>query len=419
MKKPKVPWTERLKSLLILLLTVSAVWMLILLFVGSRGRPGLIPQQAAAEQVPTYADTQGPPLPAVIVITSPAGRYGVQQDRAIIGSLFARVSPLLEDALTAAGPAAEISEADWQQGLSQEGLYLDFRGEIPFSVLAGSLANAEGPLAGSTRRLLLCAGAEEDQVLLRWQDPSTHLFYSSTTALNRSLHLSALAAEYNGNGTYFAYESEELSQLVSPYTLVTGDSSTGEYTASNPLSGTDLSAVLSTLSFSSQNHTRISSGEVYVDGGDRLEVRDNGTLTYRSSVPGKYPAGNTLAESVQAARTLAERALSSLSGSGEVCLLDATQSEDGISIHFGYRLDGSPVVLANQDWCASFTARGGYLTEYTLVFRTYTPSDNHIPLLPISRAALILPDLTDQRLELYTQYRDSGDRPVALEWVAR
>lgn len=418
MKKPRVPWTERLKSLLILLLTVSAVWMLILLFAGSSGRPGLLPQQAAAEQTPTYADTQGAPLPAVIVITSPAGRYGVQADRATIGSLFARVSPLLEDALTAAGPAEEISEADWQEGLSQEGLYLDFWGEIPFSVLADSLSDAEGPLAGSTRRLALCAGPE-DQVLLRWQDPSSLLFYSSTTALNRSLHLSALAADYSANGTYFAYENETLSQLVSPYTLVTGDSSTGEYTASNPLSGTDLSSVLSALSFSSQNHTRISSGEVYVDGGDRLEVRDNGTLSYRSSGPGKYPAGSTLAEAVQAARTLAERALSSLAGSGEVCLLDASQSENGISIHFGYRLDGSPVVLSNQDWCASFTAQGGYLTEYTLVFRTYTPSDNHTPLLPISRAALILPDLTDQRLELFTQYRDSGDEPVALEWVAR
>ncbi len=417
MKKPKVPWTEHLKSLAILLLTVSAVWMLILLFVGSSGRPGLIPQQAAAEQAPTYTDTAGPPMPAVIVITSQTGRYGVQADRTAIGSLYARVSPLLEDALTSAGAASEISEAEWQDGLSREGLYLDFHGEIPFSVLADSLSSAEGPLAGSTRRLLLCAG-EDDLVLLRWQDPASHLFYSCTTALNRALHLSALAADYGDNGTYFAYESEALSNLVSPYTLVTGDSSTGEYAASNPLSGSDLTAVLSALSFSSQNHTRISGGEVYVDGGDRLEVQDNGTLTYRCSVPGKYPAGSTLAESVQAARTLTERSMSTLAGSGEVYLLDAAQSESGISIHFGYRLDGSPVILSNQPWCASFTVRSGYLTEFTLVFRTYTPSDHHTPLLPITRAALILPELSQERLELFSQYRDSGDGPVALEWVA-
>ncbi len=412
-------WIEWGKDLLIVLLALSAALLLSVLLLGSGRLSGLVPRQepttgTGGEDAPIAAT-----MPAALVVTNGEGRYGVQYDQARTDELFTRTGPLLGDALASAGEPLTILRGEWQENLSAPGLYFDFGGSVPLSALGGWLSEAgECTLGGSARRLLLCAG-EGDQVLLCWQDADTDLFYRSSTALSRSLHLEPILGDTRANGAYFAYEDESLSALLQPYTLVTEEERTRtEYDVTNPLTQANASDLLSALSFSDQNHTQVSGGEAYLDGGDRLEVEEAGGVTYRAARGGKYPAGPGAAGAIEASRALAEKTVGALCGEAALYLISARQTEDGFEVSFGYRLNGSAVRLYQEGWCARFLVREGFITDFTLLIRRYTANGQTAMLLPIDRAAAVLPELTEERLELLILYLDGGGDTAAPQWVA-
>ncbi len=411
-------WIERGKTLLIVLLTLSACWLLAALTWGEHGfaaGPSRQPAPGGGGGVTLTAAT----MPASLVITGPEGRYGVQYDQGRVDEFFARLSPLVGDGLASAGTPVPLREEEWRRCLSDTGAYFDFAGEIPLSALCGWFS-ADGvcPLEGSARRLLLCAG-EGDQVLLCWQDAEDGGFYSCPTDLTQSLHLDPVLGDYRPNGAYFAYEDETLAGLVQPYTLVTEEIRDGTvYAAADPLNSDTTAALLSALSFSDQNYTRTSGGAAYVDGGDRLEIEDGGDVVYRASRGDKYPAGAGAGEAIEAARTLVAGTAGALCGDAELYLISAGQTEDGFEVRFGYRLDGSAVRLHGEGWCARFRIRDGYITEFVLRLRSYTATGETALLLPIEQAAAMLPELTPERPELAILYLDGGAAQVSPQWVA-
>ena len=159
-------------------------------------------------------------------------------------------------------------------------------------------------------------------------------------------------------------------------------------------------------------------GEAYLDGGDRLEVENGGGVTYRAAQGGRYPAGPGAAGAIEAARALAEKTVGALCGEASLYLISARQEEDGFEVTFGYRLDGSAVRLYREGWCARFLIREGYITDFTLRLRSYAATEQTAMLLPVDRAAAILPELTGQRLELRILYLDGGADTAAPQWVA-
>ena len=90
-----------------------------------------------------------------------------------------------------------------------------------------------------------------------------------------------------------------------------------------------------------------------------------------------------------------------------------------LRVRFGYLLDGCAVYLGNEGWAAEFLIFGGYITQFTLRFRSYAANGERALLLPIDKAAAMLPDLTAQRRELVLQYQDSGGETLFPSWVAR
>lgn len=415
--EPKLRWLERGKTLLIVLLTLSAGYLLTVLMAES-GLSGLLPGREPAEGPGNSVTLTAATLPSSIVVTTDGGRYGIQYDQTRVDELFARLGPLLGDALVSAGQPQVISEQDWQVFLSGESICFDFAGDVPLFALGGWLSGAgKCSLKGSARRLLLCAG-KGDGVLLCWQDADSGLFSSCATALTRDLHLAPVVGEYPANGAYFAYEDEVLSRSIRPYTLITEEQAGAEYSVSNPLNSSNTAVLLSALSFNDQNHTRISSGEVYLDDGDRLEVEDDGIVTYRNAQGEKYPVGNSASEAIEAARKLAEGAVGALCGEAGLYLISARQEEDGFLVRFGYRLNGSAVQLHQEGWCAQFLIQDGYVAEFTLRLRSYAATGEEALLLPIDRAAAMLPALTEGRSELSIQYLDQGGDTVSPQWVA-
>ena len=96
----------------------------------------------------------------------------------------------------------------------------------------------------------------DGQVLLCWQEAEGGGFFTCRTGLTQDLHLEPAAEGAAFNGAYFAFEDQELSRGLAPYTLITeGEQGGTEYAVSSPLAGEGgAEAVLSALSFSSQDH---------------------------------------------------------------------------------------------------------------------------------------------------------------------
>lgn len=419
--RDKRRWIEWGKNLLIVLLTLSAGWLLTMTpLVQDSGVMGTLSSQGGSGAGLPVESRGAAILPVRLAFAGTGGRFGVQYNEARLEELFPPLGALLGDALASAGQPRPISEREWRKYLGGTSAYFDFQGEAPLAALERWLGGpGETALAGCARRVMLCAG-EGDQVLLCWQEAGSGQFFSCPTALTRGLHLEPAVESQAPNGAYFAFESQKLTRLLDPYTLITeGEQGGAGYTVSVPLSagGAETAAVLEALSFNGQNHAQVSGGEVYLDGGDRLVVDRGGTVTYRAAQSGKYPVGEGAANGADGARALAERTLGALCGEARLYLMSA-QEEDGVlRVRFGYLLDGCAVRLDGEGWAAELWVRDGYIVQFTLRFRSYAANGTRALLLPIDKAAAMLPDLTQERRELVLQYWDTGGS-LSLEWVA-
>ena len=419
-------WLERGKSLLIALLTLSAVYLLTMTpLVQDSGLLDLLDSSEPAGSGPSGSGRVTAALPARIAVNTPSGRYGLQYDQERLDELFTRLGPLLGEALTSSGQAQSISEQKWREYLEGTGIYFDFSGQTPLSALGAWLREGgRCTLPGAARRFLLAADGQ-DGVALCWQDESGEGFYACSTTLTQRFHLEPAVEDLSGNGAFFAFEDGGMSQTLMPYTLVTGGELTvRQYAADNPLSASGaVDNLLNALSFSGQNHVAVSGGEAYLDGNDRLEVGDGGVVTYRAAKGEKYPAcsgwgtAEAETEAIETAWKLAEATIGTMCGDAQLYLLSAQAQSGGYRVRFGYRLNGSDVRLRDADWAAEFWIQNGYVTRFTLHFRSYTAMADGTLLLPADRAAAMLPDLTKEKVELVIQYRDTGGAAVKPEWI--
>ena len=413
------------KNALIALLTLSALVLLSMTpLVQDSGLAALFrPGRAGGGTSPVSAQP-GMVLPARMAVYRDGERYGLQYDDARMEELFAAFGPLLGEALSGAGEPASLTEGAWRDRLCRPGAYFDFAGAVPLSALARWLGGGACPLEGGARRAALSA-LEGDQVTLCWQVAGDGGFYTCSTTLSRSLHLDPALEAVSPNGAYFAFEDAEMARLLDPFTLITeGEGKGTQYAVTTPLAtAAGMETLLNALSFNSQNHAPGSSGEVYLDGADRLVVQDGSTVTYRAAQGEKYPVENrdgvTAADqAADGTRALAERALGPLCGDARLYLLSMEEYGKGWRVRFGYRLGGSAVYLDDEGWAAEFVVQEGYITGFVLRVRSYSADGGSVLLLPIDKAAILLPDLTAERRELVIRYRDGGGQTVSPHWEA-
>lgn len=414
------------KNILIALLTLSAIVLLSMTpLVRDSGLTALFHPRPAQTGSSADGAPSGPVLPARLAVCRDGGRFGLEYDAGRMEELFAAFVPLLGDALSEAGTPVPLTESEWRDCLRQRGAYFDFSGQVPLAALARWLGGGDCPLEGSARRLVLAAG-EGDAVSLCWEDGEGGGYFTCPTALSRSLHLDPAVEAVTPNGAYFAFEDEGLSALLDPFTLITeGEPDAGLYTVTSPLStAAGAEALVDALSFNSQNHAPGSTGEVYMDGTDRLVLRDGVTATYRAAQGGKYPVESahgavSAAQAAEGARALAERAMAPLCGEARLYLLSVQPyGSGGWRVRFGYRLNGCAVWLYEDGWAAEFLVENGSITEFVLRLRHYAAQGEDALLLPIRKAAAMLPDLTRERRELVIQYRDGGGQSVSPGWEA-
>lgn len=424
---------EWLKTLLIIALTGSAVWLLTLspLYIGSPLEERVNELFAREEeQTETKRTLTAAARPLAAAVVGTEGRCGVQYNSAGVNEVFEGFASLLGGALNAGTRPEAIREARWKEALEDVGIYFDFGNPVPLTALADWLRNEEGEtlLTGSARRIVLAEGDGENDVRLFWQDTENDAFYSCATELDRKLQLIPSVSGWMPNAAFFAFEDERY-RSCAPYTLITDAENPAVYQETVSLTAANTANVQQVLeglsySFTSGASYAISGGTRYTDGINNFQLTDTGELTYHAAEPyflaaTADTAAAEITQCIETARQLAENTVGKLCGEAKLVLASVTEEEGTLEITFGYDLDGIPVFLAPEGWAAQFRMREGAVTEFTLYFRSFTDTGETTALLPELQAAAALDALDPKGNELILAYYDLGTAALSAGWIAR
>lgn len=416
---------ERIKSVLILLLSCSAVYLVVL--TQSIAVPsGLLSRPAGGGGVLSVADPAETARPLRMAAVIPAGgsevqRFGVQYSDADTADLFQQAYTILVEALSSANQPEEVTETEWRQALTAApGLYFDWQGEVPLAVLDGWLSVENPLLTGSVRRMVLAA--REGRVFLCYFDETAGGYYACSSDVVSASRLEEVVEALRDNGARFAFETEEYSGLE-PYTLVLGEPlSPAVYASVDPLGGKQ-SELQEVLGFPESSASFSGAGEQVIRSrNDTLRIGVDGTVTYEPATEGSdryLLAGGGLYESVEGCRDLAQQAVGAVGGVERLFLMSARETGQGSwEIQFGYSLDGIQVRLGEDGWAARFTVEQGQITGFQLRMRCYTDTGTTTVVLPERQAMAAMEAKGHENEELLLVYLDTGAEMVTASWAA-
>jgi len=419
------------KNLLILCLTVSALWLITRspFYVGSplekRVNELLLPDEVVEPEVRTLSAAA---QPVSVAVVSAEGRYGAKYDADAVRNVFDGLAPLLGEALSASHEPELVNEARWKKALEDTGVYLDFGTPVPLNALAEWLRGEEDGTApfGEARRMILTAGNGENDVWFFWQQADTGSFYGYDSGLDRSLQLIPSLTAWMPNAAFFAFEDARY-ETCDPYTLIADIPDPAVYEGGISLVASDtenVGKILEKLSYSTTSGSSYatSEGTRYTDGVNTFQLTDAGELTYHATTPYYFVTEGennpAITRYIETGRQMAEDTLGALCGEAELSLVGVHQENDTVEVTFGYVLNGIPVYLNREGWAAKFLMRDGAVVDFALHFRGYERTEETTMLLPELQASAAMSVLNTGESELVLAYADSGSELVVAGWRA-
>lgn len=440
------------KSLLILLLALSAVYLL--------GRTQFLAEASGAGQgwvsglVGFFGGDRdsliGRPMeggqaavvrPVRMAVSNERGRYGGQYDTGLVDELYSKMPNLLADALTGAGEPRQVSEQRWREALTDAApsVYLDLLGQVPLPVLAASVGG--GPsgtdLEAPVRRLLLTAGQGGEAVLyyINERDGS---YYACDLSTGRDLaaRLADAVEEYSPNGVLFAFEDpgSMAGWPPTPWSSKTIPPLRRPICAPTPCPSTirtRWTACCGTCP-STPRPARRSAPPMFSPSGRAAGIPCGSmtpawrfTTPPRRRIPGSLSPGRG-----RCARSWSWWRRPGLwwsgprpaAGEARLYLIGRDSGEEDVTLYFGYQLSGADVVVRQEGYAAKVTIRQDSVVDFTLQLRTYrAASEAAAPVLPVTQAAAAMRALGVEGSELVLSYLDTGSSSdtVSAQWVAR
>lgn len=421
---------DRLQNLAIILLSLSAVFLLLQtpLFgaFADKTLPELAGDLFSAE--PSSGGTvevelSGLAAPVRVVYTGEYTRCGADA-LTMTDNGFSRAGSLLGEALASAGAMVPSTEEAFLSALETSGIYYDFTAGLPLEILCDTLGTS-APISHAVfvRRALLCSGGNTVSLYLLDQNGTCYAF---STALHGSV-LTEFLSSLEGSAAGFSFTEGDAYGELSPFTLVMGEPTQRYMLSASGSLTSDLSELLRLAEFNPHTENRYteSSGTTVVrEAYGTLRITADGTVTYRSgsaeagalySVPTDHSAAS-LTESVAAAQRLASTLLQKNGGAASLYLSGVEENAKGCTVTLDYVIDGTPLRFADGSHAVSVTVEGRSITAFSLHFRSYALTDIPALLLPIRQAAAIARK-SHAGSELSVFYVDSGTDSVGVSWL--
>ena len=435
---------ETLKSILIVLLSLSAIYLTLLALDYSKVSwtplQGVLSlfhsqsDQASADTIPSGQSSISP-KPVRIAVCNGTDRFASQYDTQQTDQLFDALNILLTEALGSAASPERVSESDWRQALQAPGVWFDFLGAVPLDALYTWLGDGgtNSALIHSARRMAVALDPD-GQVRLYYHNESDGLYYACATTVVYTGHMDLLVSGYGGNGVSFVFErrSDSTYEELDPYVLLSADAlQPPVYHATNPLGEIDdsiVTALQQAVSFQPQSNSvyPVANGIRIREGRETLEISRDGTVVYHAGDGDalRYPIdGGKDASPFALAETtwrLAADTVGRWCGNARLYLMGVEAQADGSTlVSYGYTLSGAEVALPDGACAARFLVRNGQITDYTLTFRSYEQTGQTSLVLRERQAAAALEALDPEGRELVLCYSDTGGDSVQAGWIAR
>ena len=410
---------DALQNAALLLLTVSALFLLLRTPLLPSGRAAASPAAPAPVQEPAgELNTMLGSVHIMVTADSEYGRYGQlcadSQD-----ALVQRIIPLLREALGSAAELEAAAHQDFRDALEGSAPYLDFTAQLPLAALAACLDESAVSQHGVRGAALAAGSGEEVSLYLRSEDGG---LFRCATALPASA-VEEVCASVSPNGSSFAYETNYTA--LDPYTLLASEvRQPPELQAGLPAGYTDYN-LLTAMDFNAHTNSRYTDrdGAVVVEESPRtLRIGLDGKVVYSNAPPPLYRAAEkeaqtSLTDALRDAWNLATL-LTGGTGASPLYLSGMDEEEDGYVVRFRYQVEGVPVCFPDESAALEVTVRGAAVTAFTYRCRSYTPSEESgAPLLPPAMAAAMASLHPDSGLSL--AYVDRGNANLSPGWLAQ
>ncbi len=413
---------EHIKTLLIVLLTLSALFLLkessyydsIFSRIGGSGSQ----QSTLAPGTSSGIESKsGAILPFSIVVSSAeGGRYSTAYNSEETQTVFESFSAALGEALGSAGAPEQTDEKQWQAALSGSCVSFDFYYAQSLSVLASRLGTGVGGGDGySARHIALdCSGTE---LQLLFKDSESGGYFRCTTAVTAQ-NTAAKLESYKQNNAIFAFENEKYAG-IEPNTVIP-DSMPVFYTAASVSafdSGFDselLFELLGMNSYVARAYTESDGTQVYVEDGSTIRISPAGKISYRLGSGSRSSFGTDMPSAANAADSLIHQLLDSSCGDAQVCFSGIEGSNGSYVAEFQYKLSSLPVEASSP--AAKVTISGGRIVRMELSPKNYELSQESSVLLPILQTSAII--ASQGGGEPVLLYRESGGTLECM-WVSK
>lgn len=413
-------WKERLKSAVIVILTLSILLLAALAnwpeqqvrspffsqlaaLLGLEARPA----QESAAGTGTLTDAAKPIL---ISLHTDAGRRSYWRDFAALDSAYESMGSLFGQALDTAGQGRQVSQSQWCRALSGSSLLFSYQGQIPARLLAAWLdAGFDGGEQAQSYLLSL-----EDGAVFLYADTADGAYWRYPTEVAPQ-SLTDLAADQLPDKSAFAFESQEAEfRSLDPMTLVLPSAAqirdASARTLSDPARIQQLATLLGFNPYDGSNYTD-AAGTVFNEVNATLRVGTDGLLEL---VTAGQPAADTDdAALVETARALLDAICQALSTDARLYFTGLTQEDNQATVSFDFLLDGLPIAYSDGPGAAA-VFENGQLTRLRVHLRSYTLSGASLLLLPQVQAAAIAPAGGRLRME----YADLGGDSVTAGWIS-
>ena len=394
---------ERMKTLVIIVLSVSAVIMLLQVqpFFSTEGNPlDIIRNIISNIRNDSYSEinemdniTDGANIPLRMAYVSSGGRCVLQYSMEELESNYASIATLLGEAIGSANQLSVTDESEWREKLLEPGVYLDYIGAIPIGVLAewvGASSPDEFPQINVRRLLLIKQGESAD---LYFKDEGSGIYYTCHTEVRFNDVEQALDSTMTPNDGMFAFEMESGYDNIDSYTLFSGTwPEISSFSITSPLQSVEEQERLMTeLGFNPDSEARYEESDgtnVIVESNAVLRFTAAGNVQYRGTSESMNLEFNAN-EDLGAAISWARRLLTTCSGVGEqyAYLVSAQQVGDTITICFNWSIQGVPLSLGGNKYAMSVTITDGVVRTMEMNLRSCMQSDTENTLLPEELAA--------------------------------
>lgn len=419
----KARWSRKsiIQNLTILILSVSAVLLMIETGLSSQETSSSYLSTLFSQGVPSSGNNGSAPKPSAPVQVAVTGTYGRYADLTLTTAddAFSSLGSLLCEALGSADNASTCSEEAFRASLGGTSVYYDFGTALPLSVLANLMGSSEIKDEQTVRRLLLAAS--NSTVFLYLSNGSEYSCCQTRIPLET---LSQLVGHYQLGNASFAFDLKDSAELA-PYSLfLTGEQASYPILSASSVSN-DSDALLKSFGMNPHTNSRYteSSGTEVIREGERtLRLQSNGSVFFQDNEKptalqitskGDTP---TAVEAASGAYRLLSSLLDSSGSDASLCLRSAVLTGTVWSLQFDYQAGGVLIRQSDGLPSAEIVLNGTAVTSCSLRLRQYKLTEKDSLLLPLTQALAVAKSHAGTTLEI--DYLDSGTGSVSATWLA-